>query len=107
MKAGPLRRRIALESPVRAPRDSMGGEALSWVTEAVVPASIEPLIGREYFQAEQVQSEVEVRFRIRWFNGIKPEWRIVFEDTYYDIVSIIDYRMQHVEMVLMAKSQKL
>lgn len=106
MRAGVLRHRVILQSPVRTPRDAMGGETLTWIDEATVPASVEPLIGREYFAAEQVQSEVEVKFRIRHYSGIKPEWRIMFEEKAYDILSIIDYKMLHVEMILMAKSQK-
>jgi len=105
MRSGPLRHFITFQSEV-AERDAIGGKVITWFDEVTLPASAEPLQGREYFYAEQVQSEVEIRFRIHYFPGIKPEWRILFEGKPYDTVEIIDNRSLHRELQFLAKSQK-
>jgi SPP1 family predicted phage head-tail adaptor len=105
MRAGLLRHRIKLQSRRRT-RDAVGGDVLSWFTEATVPAQVQPLQGREYTAAQQTQSEVEVRFVIRYFRRLQADWQLVWENQRYEIVSIIDVNGLHEEVQLMAKSVK-
>lgn len=106
MRAGAMRHRITLQSKSET-RDTMGGAVITWTDEITIYAAAEPLQGREYFSAEQVQSEVEVRFRIRYFSRLRPEWRVLWEARPYEIVDIIDPLGRHIEQQLMAKLQKV
>lgn len=65
MRAGNLRRRAALERR-QVVRDGFGGEIATWREFARVWAGVEPVAGREYFQAQSVQSDVTARIRLRW-----------------------------------------
>lgn len=101
MKAEKYRHRVHLQSK-SATRNSYGEETLSWVTEASVWCSIEPLTGREYFQAQQVQSQVTHKIMLRYYKGLRPDWRILFGTRTFNIVSVINVEERNIEMVLMA-----
>ena len=64
MRAGELRHRIDIKVPTTT-RDSVGTEVVSWTTLRTVWAAIWPLRGKEYLTAEQVQSAVTHRIRMR------------------------------------------
>lgn len=102
MKSGELRHRINLQSKT-ATRDSFGAETIAWKTERTIWASIKPLSGSEYFLAQQVQADVTHQIRIRYFEGIRPDWRIVFGTRIFDIKSNINLDERNNEMILMAK----
>jgi len=77
MISGRLRHRITLQRPADD-RDRSGEVTSEWVDFAVnVPASIEPLSSREFFAANQVQSEVSCRIRMRWIPGVHERMRVV------------------------------
>lgn len=84
---------IQRKSITRAPS---GEEIVSWVNvitdtpDGKVWAEAWPLKGREFFAAQQTQYAADVRFRIRYRAGIKPEHRIIWDGAPYDIVSIAD-----------------
>src|SRR4051812_27479790 len=63
MRAGLMRERVTLLSK-SVTRDAIGGEVITWVEEDDVWADVEQLTGREYFGAQQIESEAEIRFRI-------------------------------------------
>lgn len=76
MQAGRLRRRVLIEQPVDT-QDSFGEPITDWQDFAVsVPAAIEPLSGREFYAAQQEQSEVTTRIRIRWRKGVTELMRV-------------------------------
>lgn len=103
--AGKLRHRGTLQQRVAAtPGDSASGEALdSWVDVAAVWMSVEPIRGRELFAAEQVQSPVDVRIRMRYRPGVTPQMRVVLNAVNYNIVSVIDPEERHAELELMCE----
>lgn len=103
MRAGRLNRQIRFEQATRA-RDSYGGYTEAWSTVATVWAAIEPLNGREYFEARTVNTETTVRFRIRYRSGLDSEMRIVDVETslVYDIQNIIHVDHGRRELVVMA-----
>lgn len=77
MQAGRLRHRITLQVPV-AEQDSFGEPITIWQDWAEsVPAAIEPLNGREFYAAQQEQSDVTTRIRIRWRPGVTELMRAV------------------------------
>jgi SPP1 family predicted phage head-tail adaptor len=89
MQAGYLDQRITLQAR-SASRDAMGGEVVTWADVATVWAAAEPLRGREYFAAQQVQAETQIRFRIRYRAGIVLTMRVLWRAQPYDIQAVID-----------------
>jgi len=88
--AGDLRDRITLQRKT-VTRSAAGEETITWSDEATVWAKAEPIRGGEYFQAQAVQSEVNMRFIIRFrFVFRTAVYRIKFGVKFYNIDSIIN-----------------
>ena len=88
MRSGSLRHTGTIERQTKT-QDSTGAIVPSWTAYAEgVRASIEPISGREFFSASQVQSEVNTRIRIRYLEGVTPKMRYVHGSDYYDIQSV-------------------
>jgi SPP1 family predicted phage head-tail adaptor len=104
MLSGKLNHRIELQSKV-ATRDSYGSETIVWKKESIVWGSVEPISGREYFLAKQVQAETTHRIRIRYYAGLRPDWRILFGTRIFEIDSVINIEEKNREMVLMCHEQ--
>lgn len=101
MRAGKLRHRITIQSRHVA-RGTMGGESAKWVDVVQgIPASIEPLNGRELFTAQQVHSEVTVRIRMRYRPGIEAKMRAVYQGVVYSIQYAINPELLNSELQLM------
>jgi len=95
INAGRLRHRITLErrADIQAPT---GEVAPNYETLAVVWGSIRPMNGREFFAAQQIQSDVTTKITVRYKRGIDSTVRIRArsalgqqEDDLYDIASVI------------------
>lgn len=102
MRAGELRHRVTIQQK-SVTRDSFGAETVSWTDVAVVWAAIEPLQGREFFSAQQVNAEVTTRIRIRYRSGITPAMRVLFGSRAFDIQGIINIEERNRELHLMCK----
>lgn len=102
MRSGAMRHTGTIEAPTKS-QDSTGGIVNSWATFADgVRAAIEPISGREFFSASQVQSNVSTRIRIRYLDGVTPKMRYVHGEDYYDIQAVLpDDRSGRHEMHLM------
>lgn len=106
MRAGRLRHRIVLQA--RSGAVNALNELLdTWVDWKAVPAAIEPLSGREFLAAQQVQSDISHRLTIRYLAGVTPKHRAVWTDPATDVARIFDIRAvldrdeRHREMQLM------
>lgn len=66
-------------------------------------ASKEPLLGNEFFAAEQTQSKVEVKFRTRYTKGVKNEMRVQDSEGTYDILSAINVKGLNRELLMYCK----
>ena len=75
MRAGNLRHLVTIQK-LTTTRDSFGEPVESWTTFATVHAAVEPLSGREYWQAQQIAAETSLRVRIRYLAGLRPTMRI-------------------------------
>jgi len=103
VKIGDLRHRITIQQPIEI-RNEVGEVIQSaWQDFTTVWAAIEPLRGREYFDAQQINAEVTSRIRIRYRPGIKPKMRVVYGERIFDIQSVIDVEERHKEIHLMCK----
>ncbi len=77
MRAGRLRHRVQIQERVETTRDEHGGISPTWSTIATVSASVEPLRGRELFEAQQVQERTTIRVRMRHYPGLTTKHRLV------------------------------
>lgn len=94
MRAGELRHRVDVQRAVERRTD--GATVISWEDEYLsVPASVEPLIGREVTQAQAVSERVTVRVRMRYL-PITSRHRLVMGRRGFNILSAInpDERMR-------------
>ncbi|MBN8727591.1 MAG: phage head closure protein [Xanthomonadales bacterium] len=80
-----------------------GEQETVWQTYASPFARVDPLVGREYFAAQQTQSENSVKFTLRWRDDVKPSDRILYRGAEYDITSVMDVGGRHRETLIMAK----
>lgn len=98
-----LRHNITIEQQSTVP-DAHGQHTTTWTAVTgleSIKASVEPLRGREFFAADQINSEVTARIRIRYRSGITAKMRVSFESRYYNIEAIIDPEERHEELQLM------
>lgn len=86
MKAGDLNERISIESRVEV-RNRLNESTYVWATLATVFANAKPLRGREFFEAAQVQSEVTVKFTVRYRTDVDNTMSVVWKGDRYGIVA--------------------
>lgn len=96
MEAQRYRHRITFQEKVAEQDSETGDTSYVWATVdldsdtelADVPAEVLTGPGREFNAADAKQAETTARINLRWFPGLQPTWRIVWEGRYYDILSI-------------------
>lgn len=103
MDAGRLDKRVTIQS-MTATRNAIGEPVEAWADVATVWAAVEPVQGREFWEQQQVQSEVTTRIRIRYRAGVTAAMRVTYGGRFYNIKSVIDPRERHDEMQLMCSS---
>ena len=105
IRAGELRHRVRIEQRSAA-QDAAGGLPDSWDLVAEVWASVEPLVGREFFASAERQGRVSTRFRLRHLDDITPAMRIVWAwrgtSRVYDIEGVQPVTGIAHELVVMA-----
>ena len=75
-----------------------------WETAFSCWCGVEPLSGREFWEAAAVNRENEVRFTIRYRKDVSPEMRIRLDGTVYDITAILDKNNRHVALEILART---
>ena len=84
--AGDLNQRITFQTRA-AGQDVLGQQTGAWVDAFTIWARADPIRGREFFTAGQMQAEVTVRFVIRYRADAAETMRILWRGEPYDIVS--------------------
>lgn len=84
-KAGELIHRVQIQADAGTTTDALGEPVEDWQTVAYRYASIEPLGGRELWTAQQVQADVSHRIRMRFYAGVTPKMRILFQSRIFNI----------------------
>lgn len=105
MRAGELNRRGTLKSLVLT-ADEANQPIESYTEFATIWAAIEPLSGREYFLAQQVNSEVSVRIRIRYLAGVVSTMVFVFGSRTFEVLNIIHPETALKELHLMCRERQ-
>lgn len=74
-------------------RDEYGEPIDEWKSfKEGIWASMEPLLGNEFFAALTTESKVEVKFNMRYIPGITNEMRIKHNDETYEILSAVNVK---------------
>ena len=102
MRAGRLRHFVAVEQPITSTTPD-GGTTKAWELVFHEWAAIEPLRGREYFQAAAAQSEVDTMVTMRYRPGVRAKMRVSHEGRHFDIQSVIEIQTRGRELQIMAK----
>jgi SPP1 family predicted phage head-tail adaptor len=83
--------------------DGMGGSSSTWATETRVRAAIWPTSVTEQIRAASPAMVGTHKIRIRYYDGIKASWRVLFGTRYFSIVAIVDKDEKHVQMDLLCR----
>jgi SPP1 family predicted phage head-tail adaptor len=75
-----------------------------WRVFAQARAALKSHTGREFWQAQQRQSEISELFNIRYLAGVTPKMRLVYGGVTYDILDVEDIEGRHVEMNLACRA---
>ncbi len=87
LRAGDCNRQIVIEKNTPT-RDAFGAEVPNWSTFATVWASIEPLRGREFFDALAQRAEIWGQIRFWYIDGVTTGMRVLWGSKLYDIRSV-------------------
>lgn len=99
MQIGRLRQRLVIQQATET-TDSAGGHTPAWATLATVWATIAPLRGQEYLEAQAVESAVSVRITIRYRVDVTPRMRATWSGHIYEILDVVhDERRTMTEMM--------
>jgi len=88
MRAGLLRHRLTIQT-LSQTKNAFDEWVESWSDWDTVWGSIEPNLGKRYFEAKQANSEVQGLIRIRYQSGVLPTMRVKYGDRIFKIISII------------------
>ncbi|MDH5612212.1 MAG: phage head closure protein [Gammaproteobacteria bacterium] len=103
MKAGTLRHLVSLQSATKTEGD-YGEDTETWTQYAAPRAAIVPLRGAEFYAAQQVNAEINVKIIIRYRADVKASHRVVFGSITYEIAAPpINPQMKNIELHLMCK----
>jgi SPP1 family predicted phage head-tail adaptor len=86
VNAGKLDQRITLQAP-SASVDSLGQRVETWGAVVAVWANVEPLRGREFVAAGAINSEAQVKVRMRYRAGVTPAMRVLWRGVPHAIVA--------------------
>ena len=111
MRAGLLRNRVVIEMlpPVdERPRDEYGAPLEVWAEYAVRWGAVEPLQGREFFEAQQMQAAADHRIRFRYDEltaAITPSMRLRHGAKLYDVQSVQNPDARHQELHVIVRER--
>lgn len=97
MDPGKLNHRITFQI------QNLDSEEEEWNDIVTKWASINPISGREYYQAETINSDLTHKVRLRYRKGITPDMRILYKDRIFNIVSVINEYEKNAILQLMCR----
>lgn len=104
VKVGQMRKRLTLQQNVPQTKDGFSQPVDSWQPVATVYAKVEPISGREFFNAAQIQADVTHRITVRYRPDFLPTaaWRGLLGTRVFSFVSVRDVEERHIEWEIMA-----
>lgn len=111
MDSGRRDRQVYVDRPVDT-SDAIGGSTRTWVqVGGIWWVSIEPLTGREFANGTAILGVMDTRITFGWslsLEQLDERWRIRYRSKVYNVVSVVDKKMGHVDiecMCLLGKNQ--
>jgi len=107
MRAGRLHRPITIQQEVETV-DSFGEPIETWTTFATTRGSVDPLLGRELLESQQVKGIHTHRVRLRYIPNMSVKMRLKLtsdDDRILHINSISDVATGGRELVLMCSEK--
>lgn len=95
--AGVYTKRAELQPPVEADPDSLGEPIVSYAAGDVRWVAFDALAGRELWSAQQVHPSITHLLKMRFYRGLTPRWRIVFQARVFNILWIRDVKERNLE----------
>lgn len=84
--AGILDQRLTLQQRA-AGQDALGDASGAWQDVATVWGGAQPIRGREFFAAGQMQAALDVKFTIRHRADVLPTWRVLWRGVPHEIAA--------------------
>jgi len=99
-----------LEKPDPETTGQGGGRRRRWIRYAArVRARVEPLSGREFWQAQEIEAQHTHRVKMRWIPGVTEAHRFVVEgqggDRALNITAVIDVEDRGRVLLLMCSEE--
>lgn len=92
MQSYRLRHRVEFQVPSEEQDSDNGAVTIVWVTAQLngtdlnsVPAEVLTGPGSEFIEAGAKQSTIDARINLRWFPGLEPFWRVLWDGQVYNI----------------------
>lgn len=85
-----------------AQQNEVGEQTSAWADVVTLWAQVEPLRGREYFAAGQMQSVADVRIRVDYRSDLVETMRAVWRGVPHEIVAIINVDGAREQLEIMA-----
>src|SRR5688500_801091 len=91
IEAGKLRQRIRVLSKPTT-KDALGkvDQTAPWTLVATRWGSVEPLSGREFLQAKQVEAEATHKVTLRHYPTLTPRHRLQVGSRVFEVVSVLN-----------------
>ena len=86
--------------------DDFGAPVNTWETFKEIWASKDPLLGNEYFTALTTDTKVEVKFNMRYIDGITNDMRLQHGNELYEVLSAINVKGMNRELLCYCKLVK-
>jgi SPP1 family predicted phage head-tail adaptor len=102
VRSGALRKRVTIQRRSDSV-DEYGGQSVAWNDVATVWASLSPTGGKEEPQSGMVRAVASFNIQMRYFAGLTPKDRLVYNGRIFDIVNINDVDERHREYEITAR----
>lgn len=102
MEIGKLRHKISLLKREVA-QDDIGQSTAEYTPFCEAWSSVEPLTFKETLAVGSERAEITVRMRMRYLPNITADMRVVHNEKTYEIVSLLDRDLRHIELELICE----
>jgi SPP1 family predicted phage head-tail adaptor len=105
MEAGKLNRKIRLQflTVTKNPDATLVETWADVAGASFVPASLEPLKGREYFQAAAMTAENTIPVTIRYRPGVTAALRVLYGTRILNIRHVLNVEERNVKLILLCE----
>lgn len=102
MEIGKLRHKISFLKKDDA-QDDIGQSIGDYIPFCEAWSSVEPLTFKESLTVGSERAKITVRMRMRYLPNITADMRVVHQDKTYEIVSLLDRDLRHIELELICE----